>query len=96
MLRGQPELFGEVASSPTALRELQIRFSNNFDLTEPVRDAVLAMPESAWAPAITQTGEAREGAAVCELTNLDLSAWPEGTRGDADNRGGPNDGDGNK
>jgi Transposase DDE domain group 1 len=63
-----------------ALRALQIRFSISFDLTEPVRDAILAMPESAWVPAITQAGEEREGAAVCELTNLDLGAWPEGTR----------------
>ncbi|HEX4621981.1 MAG TPA: IS1380 family transposase, partial [Myxococcaceae bacterium] len=62
------------------LRELQIRFSCGFDLTEPVREAILATPESAWVPAITQKGEEREGAAVCELTNLDLNAWPEGTR----------------
>jgi len=63
-----------------ALRELEIRFSISFDLTEPVREAILAMPESAWVPAITQAGEEREGAALCELTNLDLSAWPQGTR----------------
>jgi len=63
-----------------ALRELQIRFSISFDLTEPVRDAILAAPERAWTPAITQAGEAREAAAVCELTEIDLSAWPEGTR----------------
>lgn len=62
------------------LRELQIRFSFGFDLTEPVRDAILAMPEGAWVPAITQAGDQREGAAVCELTNLDLSSWPVGTR----------------
>jgi hypothetical protein len=62
------------------LRELQIRFSCGFDLVESVRDAILATPESAWVPAITQAGKEREGAAVCELTNLDLSAWPEGTR----------------
>ena len=62
------------------LRELQIRFSCGFDLTESVRDAILATPESAWVPAVTQAGEHREGAAVCELTNLDLSSWPEGTR----------------
>ena len=37
-------------------------------------------PESAWVPAITQGGEEREGAAVCELKNLHLSAWPTGTR----------------
>ena len=63
-----------------ALRAYEIRFSISFDLTEPVRDAILAMPESAWVPAITQVGEERESAAVCELTNLDLGAWPEGTR----------------
>jgi hypothetical protein len=50
-----------------ALRELEIRFSISFDLIEPVRDAILAMPESAWVPAITQAGAEREGAAVCEL-----------------------------
>jgi hypothetical protein len=62
------------------LRAFEICFSISFDLTEPVRDAILAMPESAWVPAVTQAGEEREGAAVCELTNLDLTAWPEGTR----------------
>lgn len=63
-----------------ALRAYEIRFSISFDLTEPVREAILAMPESAWVPAITQAGQEREGAAVCELANLDLSAWPERTR----------------
>lgn len=29
-----------------ALRAYEIRFSISFDLTEPVRDAILAMPES--------------------------------------------------
>jgi len=34
-----------------------------------------------WAPALTQGGDEREGAAVAELTDLvDLGAWPEGTR----------------
>jgi DDE family transposase len=46
------------------LRRLQIRFSIGFDLTAPVRDAILATPEDAWVPAITQAGEKREGAAV--------------------------------
>jgi hypothetical protein len=58
------------------LRAFEIRF----DLTKPVRNAIMAMPESAWVPAVTQAGEVREGAAVCQLTNLDLTAWPEGTR----------------
>ncbi len=38
------------------------------------------MDADAWVPAIDQQGEAREGAAVCELSNYDLSVWPEGTR----------------
>jgi hypothetical protein len=37
-------------------------------------------PESAWVPAITQAGEEREAAWVCELSNLDFSSWPTGTR----------------
>jgi hypothetical protein len=37
--------------------------------------------ERRWSPALHQDGEAREGAAVAELTDLvDLSSWPEGTR----------------
>jgi len=55
------------------------RFSVGFDLTEPVREAVLDVPERAWRPALTQAGEKREGAAVAEL-DLDLSRWPAGTR----------------
>ncbi len=55
------------------------RFSVGFDLTEPVREAILALPEQAWRPALTQAGEPREGAAVAELA-LDLSRWPHGTR----------------
>lgn len=63
-----------------ALRAYEIRFSVGLDLTEPVREAVLAMPESAWRPALSQAGEEREGAGVCELTGLDLSTWPRRTR----------------
>lgn len=58
---------------------LDLRFSVGFDLTEPVRAAVLALPERAWRPALTGAGERREGAAVAEL-DLDLSTWPAGTR----------------
>lgn len=54
-------------------------FSVGFDLTESVREAVLAVPERAWRPALTQAGEQRDGAAVAEL-DLDLSRWPAGTR----------------
>jgi hypothetical protein len=54
-------------------------FSVGFDLTEPVRTAILALPEKAWRPALSQAGEPRDGAAVAELS-LELSRWPAGTR----------------
>lgn len=62
------------------VREHAHQFSVGMDLYEPVREAILNMDEGAWVPALTQDGEAREGAAVCELHNLNLSSWPVGTR----------------
>jgi len=56
-----------------------LAFSVGCDLTERVRAACLAVPESAWLPALDAGGDPREGAWVAELA-LDLSAWPEGTR----------------
>ena len=53
--------------------------SVGFDLTERVRAALLALPESAWVPALDSEGRDREGAWVAEL-DLDLAAWPQGTR----------------
>ncbi len=55
------------------------RFSVGLDLTEPVREAILALPESAWQPALAQDGDDREGAWVAELP-LQLDGWPAGTR----------------
>jgi hypothetical protein len=61
--------------------ERGLRFSVGFDLTEPVRAAILALPERAWRPALTQEGEEREGAAVAELElDLEANGWPAGTR----------------
>jgi hypothetical protein len=60
--------------------ELELRFTVGFDLTEPVRAAILRLPESAWQPALGADDEPREGAGVAELADLDLSAWPAGTR----------------
>jgi hypothetical protein len=52
-----------------------------YDLTEPVRHTILALDESAWASAIGQDGEPREGAFVAELTDaVDLGGWPEARR----------------
>lgn len=55
------------------------RFSVGLDLTEPVRAAILALPERSWQPALDADGGEREGAWVAELP-LELSAWPAGTR----------------
>jgi hypothetical protein len=54
-------------------------FSVGLDLTEPVRQAILALPEQAWRPALAQDGADREGAWVAELP-LDLAGWPARTR----------------
>ena len=56
-----------------------LAFSVGCDLTERVREAILALLESAWTPALDSEGCDREGAWVAELA-LDLSAWPAGTR----------------
>ena len=58
-----------------------LRFSVGFDLTGPVREAILAVPEQAWRPALTQAGEERQRAAVAELAlDLEANGWPTGTR----------------
>jgi hypothetical protein len=62
-------------------REAGIRFSVGYGVDERVREAVLALPDTAWRQAIDAEGKEREGAQVAELSDrLDLSAWPEGTR----------------
>jgi DDE family transposase len=64
-----------------ACRETRIRFSLGYGLSEPVRQAIVALGEHAWRPAIDGDGEPREGAWVAELTAaVDLSAWPQQTR----------------
>jgi hypothetical protein len=61
-------------------QESEIRFLSGLELSEPVRAAILALPEAAWQPALRQDGSLREGAHVAELGGLDLSAWPAGSR----------------
>ena len=61
------------------LAERGVCFSVGLDLTEPVREAILALPERAWRPATAQDGDDREGAWVAELP-LELAGWPAGTR----------------
>lgn len=62
------------------VRKLGLQFSVSLDLYPYVREAILNTDEKDWIAAITQDGEPREGAAVCELTDIDLSSWAPGTR----------------
>jgi hypothetical protein len=62
-------------------REANMRFSVGYELTEPVRAAILEIPEDAWVPALDQDGSERDNGEVAEITDsLDLSSWPEGSR----------------
>ncbi|MCA1679286.1 MAG: transposase, partial [Actinobacteria bacterium] len=62
-------------------RDADIRFSVGFDLDERVREAIAALPESAWVKAIRPGGTERERSQVAELTDrVELSGWPEGSR----------------
>jgi hypothetical protein len=62
------------------LRQRGIGFSIGLPADERVRAAVLAVPASAWQPAIDADGGDRAGAQVAELDGLELAGWPGGTR----------------
>ncbi len=62
-------------------RDANMRFSVGYELSEPVRAAILAIPEDAWVGALDQDGSARKNGEVCEITDsVELSAWPKGSR----------------
>jgi len=62
-------------------RDARLGFSVGFDLDERVRDAIAAVPESAWAKAIRVDGSQRKHSQVAEITDrVDLSTWPEASR----------------
>jgi hypothetical protein len=62
-------------------RDARMRFSFGYDLTDPVRQAILETPADAWISALDQDGSERENGEVAEITDrLDLSSWPEGSR----------------
>lgn len=64
-----------------ACRETRISFSVGYAIGQPVKEAILGLPESAWRPAINVDGQEREGAWVAELTDrVNLKGWPAGTR----------------
>ena len=49
-------------------REGNLRFSVGYELTEPVRAAILQIPADAWVPALDQDGSVRENGEVAEIT----------------------------
>ena len=62
-------------------READLRFSVGYELTEPVRQAILALPHSAWLTALDADGSQRDNGEVAEITQaLDLSTWGQGAR----------------
>ena len=62
-------------------RDGQLRFSVGYELNEPVRAAILKIPEDAWLAALEQDGSLRQNGEVAEITgHIDLSSWPEGSR----------------
>ena len=62
-------------------READMRFSVGYELTEPVRQAILQILNDAWVPALDQDGSERDNGEVAEITDsVDLSAWGDGVR----------------
>jgi len=62
-------------------REGNMRFSIGYELTEPVRQAILQILKDAWVPALDQDGSERDNGEVAEITDtVDLSAWGDGVR----------------
>jgi Transposase DDE domain group 1 len=62
-------------------REANLRFSVGYELTEPVRGAILQIPSDAWVAALDQHGSERDNAEITEITDrVELSAWPERSR----------------
>jgi hypothetical protein len=58
-----------------------LRFSFGYELTEPVRAAILKTPEDAWIAALDQDDSERPNGQISELTDrVELSSWPAGSR----------------
>jgi hypothetical protein len=62
-------------------RDANLRFSVGYELTAPVRAAILEIPEDAWVAALDQDGSERTNGQVAEITDaVDLASWPKGSR----------------
>ena len=62
-------------------RRCDLRFSFGYELTEPVRAAILQTGDESWIAALEQDDTERENGQVVEITDrVDLSTWPAGSR----------------
>jgi hypothetical protein len=62
-------------------REHRLRYTVGYELTDPVRVAILKIPEDAWIAALAADGSERENGQIAEITtSLDLTTWPTGSR----------------
>ncbi len=62
-------------------REHRLRFSVGYELNDPVRAAILKIPEDAWIAALASDDSERDNGQIAEITDLlDLTAWPARSR----------------
>jgi hypothetical protein len=62
-------------------READLRCSVGYELTEPVRQAILQIPTDMWVAALNPDGSKRDNGEVAEITDsVDLSTWGKGIR----------------
>jgi len=74
---------GSTSGFVAALKDRNIGFMTVTATNAQVQAAIMDADgiEQLWAPALCQDGQLREGAGVCELTELvELPSWPQGTR----------------
>jgi hypothetical protein len=74
---------GATAGFVWGCRDRNIGFAVVARKTTQIHGAIskIELDGDRWTAAVTQAGDERAGAAVCEVTDLvDLSAWPQGTR----------------
>jgi hypothetical protein len=63
------------------IRGRNVQYSVGFAVTEALRQAIMLVPETVWAPSMDTDGAVRTGGDVAELTGLcNLSTWPAGMR----------------
>ena len=62
-------------------REGRLRYSVGYELSEPVRAAILQVPDEQWIAALASDDTPRANGQIAEITDLlDLTAWPTTSR----------------